>query len=112
MYVFAILGLLGLGTAAAVTFLDKLFAWLRIREFWTLAGVAAGIGVVWLADFDMWASWGIPVRSRSVGVLLTGLAVGGVAYLFHEVLGLFMGMHRRYDDQAEVIERTKIRRAA
>lgn len=79
---------------------------------WALVAVGAGIGLAWLANFDMWAQWGVPVRDSSIGVTLTGLALGGVASFWHELLGLLTGLHRKYEDEAEVIEHTELRRAA
>jgi hypothetical protein len=112
MYVFAILMLFGLGVAASVVFLDRFFARFLMREMWALVAVAAGIALAWLADFDMWAQWGVPVRESWIGVTLTGLALGGVAYFFHELLGFFTGLHRKYEDEAKVIEHTELHRAA
>ena len=112
MHVFAILVLFGLGVAAGVVFLDRVFARFLVREAWALLAVGTGIALAWLANFDMWAQWGVPVRASWIGITLTGLALGGVAYFFHEVLGFFTGLHRKYEDEAEVIEHTKMRRVA
>lgn len=40
------------------------------------------------------------------------LAIGGVAYAFHELLGVFTGLHREYEDGAEIIEYRELHRAA
>jgi hypothetical protein len=112
MHVFAILILFGLGVCAAAVFLHPLFVRFQLREMWALVAVGAGVGLAWLADFDMWGLWNIPVRAGWIGTTLTGLALGGVAYFFHEVLGFFTGLHRKMDDEALVIEHSEIRRAA
>jgi hypothetical protein len=112
MYVFGILVLFGLGVCAAAEFLQPLFARFHWREVWSLVAVGAGIGLAWLADFDMWAQWNIPVRAGWIGTTLTGLALGGVAYFFHEVLGFFTGLHRKMDDEAIVLEHSEMRRVA
>lgn len=112
MRVFAILVLFGLGIAAGVVFLDRLFARFLVREAWALLAVGAGIGLAWLANFDMWEQWDVPVRASSIGITLTGLALGGVAYFFHEVLGFFTGLHRKVEDEAEALEHTEVRRVA
>jgi hypothetical protein len=108
MYVFAILVLFGLGVAAVSVFLDRFFARFLVREAWALLAVGVGVALAWLADFDMWARWGEPVRAGWIGTTLTGLALGGIAYFFHELLGFFTGLHRKHDDEARVIERERI----
>ncbi len=112
MHVFGILVLFGLGVTAAAVFLYPFFARFLVRELWALIAVGAGIGLAWAANFDMWSLWGVPVRAHWIGVTFTGLALGGIGYFFHEVLGLFAGLHRKFDDEATVIERGDMRRAA
>lgn len=114
MHEFAIVVLFGLGIAASVVFLDRLVARLLVHELWPLLAVGAGVGLAWLADFNLWALWDIPVREERIGITLTGLALGGVAYCWREVLGFFAGLHRKYEDEAMVLERREeeIRRVA
>ncbi len=85
----------------------------RVRGVRPLLFGAWGAGLAWLANLNMWTGWGISnLRYDWVGVTLTGIAVGGVALLVHSVLGVFLGMHRKIDDQAAQIEQTGIRRVA
>ena len=70
-----------------------------------LAGVW-GVGLAWLANLNMWLAWGISgLRYDWVGVTLTGLALGGTAVLLLTVSGLFSGLYRKLDDEAEQIEK-------
>lgn len=50
--------------------------------------------------------------ARSAPTAADSLALGGIAYFFHEVLGFFTGLHRKCEDEAEVIEHRELHRAA
>ena len=52
------------------------------------------------------------LRYGWVGITLTGLALGGGAVFLHAVTVFFAGLHRKLDDQAEVMEQRDLRRAA
>lgn len=111
MEVFAILALFGLGLAVLTTVAYRYVE--RAREYWGLVAVGLGVGLAWLADLNMWRSWGIDVREPWVGVTLTGLALAGVAYFWREILGFFAGLERKYNDEAEAIEKSQgLRRVA
>ena len=78
-----------------------------IRGFDGLATMVVGILLAWLADFDVWSAWGVPVREHWVGIVLTGLGIGGLAAVWGELLGFFHGITRKSNDEAEVIERDR-----
>ncbi|HZU80059.1 MAG TPA: hypothetical protein VE991_09100 [Acidimicrobiales bacterium] len=82
------------------------------RERWVFVACAFGIGLAWLADLNMWTAWGIHLRYDWVGVTMTGLAMGGAATFVHSVTEFFSGLHRKFHDQAEVMEQHELRRAA
>src|SRR5579863_7365941 len=83
----------------------------RLREGRAFMFGAWGVGFAWLANLNMWTGWGIGhLRYEWVGVTLTGLALGGTAMLMHALLGFFAGLHRKFDDQAEQIERAELHR--
>lgn len=83
----------------------------RMREGRPIMNVAWGIGLAWLANLSMWSSWSIGgLRYGWVGVTLTGLALGGVALLFHSIVAFFIGIYRKSDEEAEQIERTELRK--
>jgi hypothetical protein len=111
MDVFAVLVLMGLGLTVFVMIGHRYVT--LAREFWAFASIGLGVGLAWLADLNMWKLWDLPVREPWIGVTLTGLAVAGIAYFWREILGYFAGLERKYNDEAETLERTQgIRRAA
>lgn len=112
MYVFGTFILFALGIMALTMFAERFYA--KAQEFFAIVAVALGVGLAWLADFNLWAQWHLPLRYGWVGTTLTGLALGGWAVLSHAVLGLFAGISRKVYDEAEVLEhqRAEIRPAA
>jgi hypothetical protein len=82
----------------------------ELRAF--LAG-GWGVALAWLANLDMWTGWHISdLRYGWVGVTLTGLAIGGTALFVYSLYAFFVGLFRKFDDQAEQIEKTELRRVA
>jgi hypothetical protein len=85
----------------------------RLREARAFLALSWGVGLAWLANLNMWSGWSIGnLRYGWVGVTMTGLALGGVAVLGYAIFGLFAGLHRKFEDQAEEIERAELRRVA
>ena len=77
-----------------------------VRAF--LAG-SWGVALAWLANFNMWTGWHIgDLRYDWVGVTLTGVALGGTAIALHAIVRFFTGLHRKFDDQAEQLERQEL----
>ncbi|RPI20820.1 MAG: hypothetical protein EHM57_07425 [Actinobacteria bacterium] len=111
MYTFAVILLLGLAVMAVVMLFDR---FLRIAdEIMMAVAILLGIGTAWLADFNMFAEWGFLLREEWIGITLTGVILGGVAYLMHELVGLIAGVHRRFVDEAVEFEKVHdLRRAA
>jgi hypothetical protein len=66
--------------------------------------VGAGIGLAWAADFNMWNGWELHIRAAWIGVTLTGLTLGGIAYFWDEILSFFAGLVRKYNDEADALE--------
>ena len=56
-----------------------------------VAEVALGISLAWAVHFNLWALWGVAMRADWVAVTLTGVALGGIAHFFTEVLAMFSG---------------------
>ncbi len=111
MYVFAILALLGVGAFAAASFADRFLS--MAREFWAMTCVAFGVGLAWLADFNMWTLWHQTVRYDWVGVTLSGLAIGALGYACHGAAHLLSAFTRKVTDEAAGIEKEKnLRRVA
>src|SRR5713101_2921369 len=103
MRVFGLLLLSGLGVMAFVNLADRFLA--VAHELWNIAAVGAGIGFVWLAHFNLWTQWHIPVRHDWIGVTLTGLILGGIAVFWREVVGFLASLFRKFSDEATVLEK-------
>jgi hypothetical protein len=111
MKTFAVLLLFGLGLSL-FTMAGHRYATLS-REVWAAVTIALGVGLAWLADLNMFRLWQLHVREPWIGVTLTGLALAGVAYFWHEVLGFFGGLERKYNDEAAALEKSQdLRRVA
>ncbi|WP_020660056.1 hypothetical protein [Amycolatopsis benzoatilytica] len=111
MPAFGMLVVLGLGIVAVSAIAAR---WLTLaRELWAAAFVVLGIAVAWIVNFDLFAEWGLAVRSPALGIVFTGVAVAGAAYFWREILLYFEGLSRKHADEAQTIERTHhLRRAA
>jgi hypothetical protein len=104
-FAFGVMGLTMLG--------ERLYR--RLREGRAFVSLGWGVALAWLANLSMWTGWAVGnLRYGWVGVTVTGLALGGSALLLHAILGFFAGLHRKFDDQAEQLERGEadIRRIA
>ncbi len=111
MYIFAELVLLGLAVLAVGKVADRYLS--LAAGAWAFIMVGLGVGAAWLINFNLFASWGLPVRNSVIGVTLTGIAIGGVAYFWREILDFFGGLSRKYTDQAASIEKSEnLRRVA
>ncbi len=111
MYVFAVAALLGLAVVAIAMIAERYLN--IVQEFFAFVVAALGIGAAWLADFNIFSLWGIGVRYQWVGIGLTGLALAGIAQVWRAILGLLTGLIRRYNDEAESIEKSQgLRRVA
>jgi hypothetical protein len=110
MYVFATAALLGLGVMALVAAVDHLIK--QTVDYRPVLMVVLGVLGAWLADYDMFARWGIAMRAHWVGIVLTGLVLGGMAHAWHEVLGFFTGLVRKTNDEAAALEKTQELKAA
>lgn len=78
-----------------------------IQRFEGVAFMALGLLLAWLADFNVWNAWSVQVREHWVGIVLTGLGIGGLAMVWGELMGFVHGIARKSNDEAEVIERDR-----
>jgi len=109
MYVFATVALLGLAAAKLV---DLVRGSREVpRTFRLLLAFLAGVGITWITDYSMFAGWDVDFRALWMGSVATGLVIGGIASVWHEVLDVLSSYARRVHDQATEIER-RIPRAA
>jgi hypothetical protein len=117
MHFFAILLFMSFGVIALTAVSERAggiahVPWKRREARPVLAG-GWGVGLAWLANFNMWSGWAIGhLRYAWVGVTLTGVALAGTALLAYAVFGFFAGLNRKFNDQAEQIEKSELRRVA
>jgi hypothetical protein len=107
MYVFALAALLGLGVWLVAMLAERYGPMRDMRGRWTILLLVLGIGAAWIAGLDVWRLWHLPVRWGWVGTTLTGVMLAGLAMVWHELLGLFGGLGRKYQDEAARIEKTE-----
>jgi hypothetical protein len=84
----------------------------QVPGAFAFALLALGVGAAWLLNLNLFSIWSIPVRNSEIAVTLTGFLLAGFGYFWREVLGFFSGLYRKYTDEAKVIERSSLRRAA
>jgi hypothetical protein len=109
MHEFATIVLLGLVVSTVVNLIRHLGETSRgLRLF---LGLLLGLGVGWATDYSAFAGWGIAFRSGWMGPALTGLAIGGLAAVWTDILGFITSYARRSYDEATEIE-SRIHRAA
>lgn len=111
MEAFAMIALLGLAALIVSRIVARYLE--AAREFFAVAVVVLGIAAAWIADFDLFAAWGLTVRNHTIGIVLTGLAIAGAGYFWQPILGFFEGLARKQVDEAQTLEKTQnLRRVA
>ena len=111
MYAFAIMALLGLGVLAVSGIASRYVS--LAAEVWAFVLVSLGVGAAWLINLNLFTMWGIATRDSAIGVTLTGLIIGGVAFFWREILAFFSGLGRKFTDEAATLEKTEhLRRVA
>jgi drug/metabolite transporter (DMT)-like permease len=107
MHVFGIALLFGLGIMSVARWVERPMMRLRDKvsiSVYPLLEVSIGVGLAWAVDFNLWKLWHVPMRADWVAVTLTGVALGGIAHFFSELLATFSGLGRKLHDEAETIE--------
>lgn len=74
-------------------------------EFRAFSMIGVGLFVAWFAHMNVFGDLGFAMRSDWWGVTVTGFVLGGAAYFWYEVLGLFAGLGRKYSDEAMTFEK-------
>jgi len=110
MYALGLLVLIGLGVYVVALVGDRYVS--LAREFVAVAYGLLGVAAAWLANFDLFKAWAMPAREPWIGVTLTGLAVGALAMAWRAIGAFVAGLERKFRDEAEVIEKTELRRVA
>jgi hypothetical protein len=68
---------------------------------------ALGVGAAWLINLDLFSVLAVATRGSAIGVTVTGLMIGGAAYLWQQVLGFFAGLTRKLGDEAARLEKAE-----
>ncbi|WP_327117469.1 hypothetical protein OHB12_07640 [Nocardia sp. NBC_01730] len=111
MNAFGMIVLLGLAALVVTRFAVRYLE--MAREFLAMTLVVIGIAAAWIADFDLFAAWDLPIRNHALGIVFTGLIIAGAGYFWQPVLGFFEGLARKQADEAETLEKSQnLRRVA
>jgi hypothetical protein len=111
MYALGMIALLGLAVLAAARIASRYLS--VASEIWAFALVALGVGSAWLINLNLFAAWSIPVRNSEIAVTITGIMIGGAAWLWQALVGFFSGLSRKFSDQARTMEKAEhLRRVA
>ena len=110
MYVFTMVVLLGLAVAAVCAVTDRFVV--RVPEIRTGSLLILGIAFAWIADFNVFALWAMPLRENWMEIGATGLILGGIGLVSYEVVAYLGSLMRKIHDEALTIERTEQLRLA
>ncbi len=111
MHFFGLVLLFGLGIYALSLLGQR--AYTKTREFKPLTQLVLGVAFAWIANLNLWTGFSVgQLRADWIGVTITGLALGGIAFFFDAVIGLFAGLDRKIEDQATQLEHSDLKRVA
>ena len=105
MYHFAIVALLGLATYKVVDFLVDFSGVKLSTGIKTLLTLGVGVLATEILDYSVFAGWGVALRDTWMGPVFTGLILGSMAYVWHNVLGALEAYGRHHRDEARELER-------
>lgn len=97
MHEFALLAFGGLVTALAVRLVSQYGREAAGRASNLVLWMGLGVGYAYLVDFQIFTAWGMDVRSHTIGAVITGFMVGGMAMLWEEALDYFHSYAHRHD---------------
>ncbi|HZP90368.1 MAG TPA: hypothetical protein VFC04_05160 [Actinomycetota bacterium] len=109
MHAFGIALLLGLAVMIVAALAERYLA--KTPEVRALVFLGLGIIAAWVMDFGLWREWAMTTRAGWLDTTLTGVILGGIAHVWHVLLGFVEGMSRKVADEASTIERTQLRAA-
>jgi hypothetical protein len=89
MHAFALLAFGGLVVALVVRMLSAYGRDMANRASNIVMSAGLGVGYAYLTDFSIFRAWGFGVRSHTVGAIVTGFMVAGLAWLWEEALEFF-----------------------
>lgn len=111
MHFFGLVLLFGLGIYALSLLGQRAYS--RIRELKPLVQLVLGVALAWIANINLWTGFSIShLRADWIGVTITGLALGGIAFFFDAVVGFVAGLERKVEDQAAQLEHGDLKRIA
>jgi hypothetical protein len=105
MYGFGVVVLLALAVYAVASIVNRNVQ--VAREFVAATHVLLGLGAAWLANVNLFNMWAAPVRNHGIGVILTGMAIGGFAIVWREGVEFMAGLERKFHDEAETLEKAE-----
>jgi hypothetical protein len=107
---FAAIILLGLAVSTVVALVGQVREVPRPAR--TFLFLLLGAVATWITDYSVFADWGIRFRALWMGPVATGLVVGGLGSLWHEVFGLLASAQRVSPEAPPVEARLEPRAAA
>ena len=107
MYEFATVALLGLAVAKLVDLIGGFVSVSRAAKI--MLAFLLGAVATWVTDYSIFGAWSIQFRSLWMGTVGTGLVIGGVAAVWHEILGVMSAYANRYRTRTEIETRAPAR---
>jgi len=98
MYEFATIALLGLALYKVMDLVGALGHLSRAATV-TLT-ILLGVGLTWLLDYNVYASWGQVFRDGWMGVVGTGITIAGFATVWNSVFGFLASYPHRAPTEA------------
>lgn len=104
MHEFALLAFGGLAVALVIRFVSQYGDMGRVPS--VLLWLGLGVGYAYLTSYSIFDAWGIGVRSETVGSIMTGFMVGGMAMLWEEVIDFARSYaHRGHEEPKKTLRR-------
>ena len=103
MYAFALLAFGGIVIALVTRMLSSYGRDMANRASNIVLSVGLGVGYAYLVDFSIFRAWGFGVRSHTVGAVITGFMVAGMAWLWEE--GLDFLHHYGHNEAKKTLRR-------
>jgi hypothetical protein len=102
MYEFATVALLGLAVAKIVDLTGAFYSASRAAKI--VLAFLLGALATWVTDYSIFGAWGIQFRELWMGTVGTGLVIGGVAAVWHEILRVMSAYAERYRSRTPEVE--------
>ena len=87
MYTFAVVALMALAIVKVVDFVVEYVGASDRGALRSVFTFALALGGIWLMDFNMFAEWGMSLRSGTIGVWVTGFTVAGFTVAWRAAFG-------------------------